>query len=82
VAVFWVVVPCRLVQVYHTSLHGATTQKTAIFILTAVKTASHTCYWLVIDYCISKSLDSYRLLYFTVDVLEKYIELLNIIIAC
>jgi hypothetical protein len=32
-AVFWVVVPCSLVEVYQTStgLHSATSQKTAIF---------------------------------------------------
>jgi hypothetical protein len=34
IAVFWVVAPCRL--------HGATTQKTAIFILTAVRTSNPT----------------------------------------
>jgi hypothetical protein len=37
IAVFWVVAPCSLVVVYQrwltsTRLHGATTQKTAIFI--------------------------------------------------
>jgi hypothetical protein len=32
-AVFWVVAPCSLVDVYR--LHGATTQKTAIFVLTS-----------------------------------------------
>jgi hypothetical protein len=54
-AVFWVVAPCSLVEVYlhhqgskHLSnvdklppdyrIHGATTQKTVIFILAAVKT--------------------------------------------
>jgi hypothetical protein len=49
-AVFWVVAPCSLVEVYHRfrgpcCLHhqddrGATTQKTAIFVLTAVKTSN------------------------------------------
>jgi hypothetical protein len=29
-AVFWGVAPCRPVRVYHTSLHGAAIQKTAI----------------------------------------------------
>jgi hypothetical protein len=38
IAVFWVVAPCSLVVVYQ--LHGATTQKTAIFILTAVRTSN------------------------------------------
>jgi hypothetical protein len=33
-AVFWVVAPCRLVEVY-----GVTPQKTAIFVLTAVRTS-------------------------------------------
>jgi hypothetical protein len=37
-AVFWVVAPCKS----STRLHGATTQKTAIFILTAVKTSNPT----------------------------------------
>jgi hypothetical protein len=49
-AVFWVVAPCSLVQVYRLSevlvasiirtmrLLGAITQKTAIFILAAVRT--------------------------------------------
>jgi hypothetical protein len=43
-AVFWVVPPCSLVQVYHrfTRLHGATTQKTPIFILAAVRTSNPT----------------------------------------
>jgi hypothetical protein len=45
-AVFWVVAPCSLVEVYahtlvtSTRLHGATIQKTAIFILTAVRTSN------------------------------------------
>jgi hypothetical protein len=53
IAVFWVVAPCSLVEVYQrfrgpcshqqqTTLHGATTQKTAIFILTAVRTSNPT----------------------------------------
>jgi hypothetical protein len=34
IAVFWVVAPCSLVEVYQsTRLHGATTQKTAIFMI-------------------------------------------------
>jgi hypothetical protein len=44
-AVFWVVAPCSLVEVYQRfrgpcCLHhlGATSQKTAIFVLTAVRT--------------------------------------------
>jgi hypothetical protein len=37
-AVFWVVAPCSLVEFYE----RATTQKTAIFILTAVKTSNPT----------------------------------------
>jgi hypothetical protein len=56
-AVFWVVAPCSLVEVYQrfrgpcclhhqgdalTRLHGAATQKTAIFILTAVRTSNRT----------------------------------------
>jgi hypothetical protein len=55
-AVFWVVAPCSLVELYQrfrgpcclhhqgdeSSLHGATTQKTIIFILTAVKTSNPT----------------------------------------
>jgi hypothetical protein len=40
IAVFWVVAPCSLVEVY-----GATTQKTAIFILTAVRTSNPTKTW-------------------------------------
>jgi hypothetical protein len=57
-AVFWVVVPCRLVEVYQrfrgpcclhhqddsTRRHGATTQKTTIFVLTAVRTSNPTKY--------------------------------------
>jgi hypothetical protein len=42
--VFWVVAPCSLVDFYYYffwyksgRLHGATTQKTAIFVLTAVR---------------------------------------------
>jgi hypothetical protein len=35
--VFWVVAPCSLVEVYQ--LHGATTQKIAIFVITAVRTS-------------------------------------------
>jgi hypothetical protein len=31
-AVFWVVALCSLVEVYSTTLHGVTTQKTAIFL--------------------------------------------------
>jgi hypothetical protein len=49
IAVFWVVAPCSLVEVYQRfrgpcCLHhqGATTQKTAIFILTAVRTSNPT----------------------------------------
>jgi hypothetical protein len=56
IAVFWVVAPCSLVEVYQRfrgpcclhhqgddgRLHGATTQKTAIFILTAVRTSNPT----------------------------------------
>jgi hypothetical protein len=46
-AVFWVVAPCSLVEVYQRfrgpcclHLHGgATTQKTAIFVLTTVRTS-------------------------------------------
>jgi hypothetical protein len=53
-AVFWVVAPCSLVEVYQLSevlavsiiraiaLHGAATQKTAIFVLTAVRTSNTT----------------------------------------
>jgi hypothetical protein len=41
IAVFWVVAPCSLVE-SSTRLHGATTQKTAIFILTAVRTSNPT----------------------------------------
>jgi hypothetical protein len=50
-SVFWVVAPCRLVLVYrrfgglyclrHEDDEGATTQKTAFFILTAVRTSYH-----------------------------------------
>jgi hypothetical protein len=40
IAVFWVVAPCSLVT--STRLHGATIQKTAIFILTAVRTSNPT----------------------------------------
>jgi hypothetical protein len=36
-AVFWVVAPCRLAWAYRSGLHGATTQKTTIFIVTAVR---------------------------------------------
>jgi hypothetical protein len=50
-AVFWVVVPCSLVEVYQRfrdtcvgkrlrDLHGVTTQKTAIFVLTAMRTSN------------------------------------------
>jgi hypothetical protein len=76
VAVFWVVAPCSLVEVYRhfrgaCCLHhqgkdlwnvgkllrdGATTQKTAVFILAAVKTSNPT-YYLLIKRCIN-SLDS------------------------
>jgi hypothetical protein len=43
-AVFWVVAPCRLVWPYiNTSLHGATTQKTAKFIIIAMRTSSRKC---------------------------------------
>jgi hypothetical protein len=42
-AVFWVVAPFSLVEVYRCfRLHGAATQKTAIFILAAVKTTNPT----------------------------------------
>jgi hypothetical protein len=52
-AVFWVVAPCSLVEVYQRfrgpcclhhqpRLHGITTQKTAIFVLTAVRTSNPT----------------------------------------
>jgi hypothetical protein len=51
-AIFWVVAPCRLVEVYrrfrgacclhHQDDHDATTQKTAISILTAVRTSNLT----------------------------------------
>jgi hypothetical protein len=45
-AVFWVVVLCSLVEVYLVApcslVEGATTQKTAIFILTAVRTSNPT----------------------------------------
>jgi hypothetical protein len=55
IAVFWVVAPCSLVEGYQRfrgpcclhhqgRLHGATTQKTAIFILTAVRTSNPTYY--------------------------------------
>jgi hypothetical protein len=40
-AIFWIVAPCSLVEVYplvSTRLHGATNQNTAIFILAAVRT--------------------------------------------
>jgi hypothetical protein len=48
-AVFWAVVPCRLVYVYCSfrglyslhRLHGATNQKTAIFTVTAVRNSRH-----------------------------------------
>jgi hypothetical protein len=43
IAVFWVVAPCSLVET-STRLHGATTQKTTIFILTAVRTSNLTEY--------------------------------------
>jgi hypothetical protein len=50
-AVFWVVAPCSLVEVYQRFRgpcclhhHGATTQKTAIFVLTAVRTSNPTQY--------------------------------------
>jgi hypothetical protein len=37
--VFWVVVPCILVDVHtHLRLHGATTHKTPIFILAIMRT--------------------------------------------
>jgi hypothetical protein len=40
-AVFWVVAPCSLKRCQtSTRLHGATTQKTAIFVLTAVRTSN------------------------------------------
>jgi hypothetical protein len=40
-AVFWVVALCSLVEGYtSTRLHGTTTQNTAIFILTAVRTSN------------------------------------------
>jgi hypothetical protein len=39
-AVFWVVAPCRLVWVYQ-NLPTATTQKTAIFIVTVVRNLCH-----------------------------------------
>jgi hypothetical protein len=63
IAVFWVVAPCILVEVYKrfrgsccpiiramalmmeaasTRLHGATTQKAAIFVLTAVRISNPT----------------------------------------
>jgi hypothetical protein len=42
-AVFWVVAPCSLVDFYQTIRPpGATTQKIAIFVLTAVRTSSPT----------------------------------------
>jgi spore maturation protein SpmA len=43
-AVFWVVAPCSLVEIYQksTRLHGATTQKTAIFLPTIVRTSNPT----------------------------------------
>jgi hypothetical protein len=57
-AVFWVVAPCCLVEVYRRfrgtfclyhqgdeGLHGATTQKTAIFILAAAGTPVPTKYY-------------------------------------
>jgi hypothetical protein len=54
IAVFWVVAPCSLVEVYQRfrgpcCLHhqGDALKKTAIFILTAVRTSNHT--WFV--YC-------------------------------
>jgi hypothetical protein len=61
-AVFWVVAPCSLVEVYQlppdytvsTRLHGTTTQNTAIFVLTAVRTSNPTNFlWfcLHIKYC-------------------------------
>jgi hypothetical protein len=37
-AVFWVVAPCNLVEVCLRFRHGATNQKTAIFLLMAVRT--------------------------------------------
>jgi hypothetical protein len=51
-AVFWIVAPCRAIAlmmeaarasetlVHSYRLHGATTQKTVIFVLTAVKTSN------------------------------------------
>jgi hypothetical protein len=39
-AVFWVVAPCSLVE--GKLLHGPTTQKTAIFVLTAMRTSNPT----------------------------------------
>jgi hypothetical protein len=46
-AVFWVVAPCSLVEVYERlrgscclDHHGATTQKTASFVLTAARTSN------------------------------------------
>jgi hypothetical protein len=67
IAVFWVVAPCSLVEVYQrfrgpcclhhppssshpTTLHGATTQKTAIFILTAVRTSNPRNYSLLYNF--------------------------------
>jgi hypothetical protein len=42
-AVFWVVRPCSLLEVYQTTrLHGVATQKTTIFILSAVRTSNPT----------------------------------------
>jgi hypothetical protein len=51
-AVCWVVVPCSLVEVYqrfrglcclhHQVVHGAATQKTAIFVLTAMRISNPT----------------------------------------
>jgi hypothetical protein len=41
----WVVAPCRL--------HGSTTQKTAIFIVTALRTSSHMHTYLSVNGCLN-----------------------------
>jgi hypothetical protein len=68
-AVFWVVAPCSRADFWKTStrLHGVTTQKTAIFILTAVRTSNLTVdililvyrlYYLIFSVPIKKGLDN------------------------
>jgi hypothetical protein len=51
-AVFWVVAPCTLVE--GKLLQGAKTQKTAIFVLTAVRTSSPTLKDVIFKYDFGK----------------------------